>query len=111
VPSHKIDRYQLLILDKQRNYNFQNLGNRHPDAQIVLWTSDGWFFRVYFMPESEPLPKHYDAGDKRANVFLSARQYSWCVDLLRNEAPQSIVWEGTNFYLTTGSEAVGEGDD
>ena len=111
MAAHTITKYQLVVQDKQRNYNFQGQGNRHPDAQIIIWTQDGWRFRIYFLPDDEQLHTHYGAGDKRANVFLYARQYAWVVDLLRNEAPQSIVWQESNFYLTTGAEAVGEGDD
>lgn len=111
MASHRVTSYQLVVQDKQRNYNFRNLGVRHPDAQIIIRTQDDWFFRLYFLPDNEDLVTHYEASDKRANLFLYSRQYAWCVDLLRNEGPQWVVWEETNFYMITGQEPPGEGDD
>ena len=107
---HQVTSYQLVVQDKQRNYNFNGLGVRHPDAQIILRTQDDWIFRLFFLPDDEALVIHYESEDKHATLFLYSRQYAWCVDLLRNEGPQYVSWDSTSFYMSTGQEPPGEGD-
>jgi hypothetical protein len=110
MASHQVKSYQLFVHDKQRNYNFNGLGNRHPDAQIIVNTLDAWLFRIFFLPDDESLVTHYEPAVNQANLFLHSRQYAWCVDVMRNEGPQYLAWEGNNFYLSTGTEPPGEGE-
>jgi hypothetical protein len=98
------------MLDKNVNYNFASLGVRHPDALIKLVASDGWQAWVYFLPE-DPILLHYeDASAKRVYAFLPARQYTWALDLLRNEGPCSYRWGEGRFELGTGWEEAGVSD-
>ena len=109
---HEITQYRLVIHDKQRRYNFPQPGGKYPDAQIIIWTIDGYYMRIFFMPNDEPLAEHYEeALRKNVNVFLYSRQYTWCVDMLRNEGQQQAWWDGNNFFLSTGPEPLGSGDE
>ena len=82
-------------------------------AMIICW-SDRKFRCQFRFANENPLPdSRFDAATGVADVFVSAAQYPWYLDILRNERPvQCTIDTGTPKWsrLGTGQEPTGEGE-
>lgn len=89
-------------------------------ARIICYGElDGkrWQGYLFFPEEGEEPIRNFrsEIGPiiVRAFLFFTREEYSWCVDMLRNEKPVFLVWNDgfpNAAYLTTEKEAVGEGE-
>lgn len=84
-------------------------------AYICCHAKDGTRFCVYFLrPDSKPIDNIYNPAAKWATAYLPADQYTWYIDLLRNEKPVYAYLNSDKPIanrLYTGKEPVGEGED
>jgi hypothetical protein len=110
MPTKVIETYAAFMLDKNVNFNFRDLGTRHPDALIKLKTADGWVAWAYFLPEEPVLAHYFDEAQKRVTAFFSARQYTWMLDMLRNEGPCQFNYGEGRFEIWTTWEQAGVSD-
>ncbi|MBM4465726.1 MAG: hypothetical protein FJ014_09280 [Chloroflexi bacterium] len=84
-------------------------------AYITCRGADGHKFTIYFLqPDSQVPDNIYNPANKVGSAYLPAEQFSWYIDLLRNEKPVYAYLNSDrpiDNYLYTGEEPVGEGED
>jgi hypothetical protein len=84
-------------------------------AYINCHGADGHKFIIYFLQPDSKVPDNiYNPADKTATAYLPAEQFSWYIDLLRNEKPVYAYLNSErpiDNRLYTGEEPVGEEED
>ena len=84
-------------------------------AQIVCRSAEGDRFVLFFLrPDGGDPPNSYLPAKKFATSYLPAEQFSWYLDILRNEKPVYAVLNSDNPItngLSTGDEPVGEEEE
>jgi hypothetical protein len=82
-------------------------------AIIMCWSDKKFRCQFRFVNE-DPLPESvFDPNTSVANVFVPAAQYTWYLDLLRNERPVTCTIDTHTpkfSKIATGNEPVGEGE-
>ena len=62
-----------------------------------------------FRPNGSVLPND-SSYDGTAFLFFHLEDFANIIDLLRNEKPIFLWWDGTQYTITTSNEPVGEGE-
>ncbi|MFX1451498.1 MAG: hypothetical protein ACFFCM_11685 [Promethearchaeota archaeon] len=86
-------------------------------AYIVITGEDNHELTIKFLhPDSDIINNSYDPIDKKATIYIppeQSYQFSWYVDILRNEKPVYVYVSSTHPIdnsVYTGKEPVGEGE-
>lgn len=77
-------------------------------------TNDCFRGHLHFIPDNVPLPDSTESsikGVKWCRIYMHLSELHSMVDMLRNEKPIYLYYhDGTNAYIRTGKEPVGEGE-
>jgi hypothetical protein len=83
-------------------------------AVITCHGSNGQTLMLYFVQPGSPMPENqYDPSSGIGSSYLPAEQYSWYLDILRNERPVYARMHSAEpnwNKIFTGAEPVGEGE-
>jgi hypothetical protein len=110
LQTRKIDTYSIHIQRLTRTFSSE-ARNVDFDEWILCKTSDNKLVRLFFLTNRDVPPKSFIDSSGNFYAFFKKDQYTYCLDLLRNERP---VWakldpENGIIDLLSGSEPIGEG--
>jgi hypothetical protein len=93
------------------DYEVMYSANQFP-PRIWLIHNDSFFGQLIFEADGTALPADSENGG--FNLYYHLENYAHCIDLLRNEKPVYLLWDGPggsneNGLMTT-PEKVGEGE-
>lgn len=98
------------------NYDVQLSRLLVNEAWAMIWCygDGGEQLRLFFVnPDLPPPNNYYNASKNVGSIFLPANQFSWYIDLLRNERPiQAVIYPDKPELnkLMTFAEPVGEAE-
>lgn len=78
-----------------------------------IWLKSGGKFigQLIFLPNGATLPANTMVGTQ-VNLYYHLDDFQNCIDMLRNEQPMYLLWNGANSEsgIKTTVERVGEGE-
>lgn len=79
--------------------------------RIWLKSAGKWIGQLIFRPNGSDLPADSESGGS-VNLYYHQEEYPNAIDLLRNEEPVYLLYNGTKAEngLLTSTEIVGEGE-
>lgn len=101
-----------MALTKIDEYEVMYSANTFP-PRIWLKSAGKYIGQLIFQPDGTPLPPDSIAGSQ-VNIYYHLQGHANCIDLLRNEKPMYLLFNGSGGGFENGikttPEIVGEGE-